>query len=223
MLQTWPSYEEARFGRPMRRREATAKIGAGAVLQLAAAMRKLGLSFLIPPIFADAGIANWLVAPPTQEIEAQRATRAHHALRANLPPDIAEVLLAEAGRLTADELLAHHIPQTVQAALRRLPPALAARGLAQAIKLHGWAFAGAGRVRISGWRYLMIEIEGNPLCAGESSDHPICAWHAAMFERLFDAIAPGQLRVVEVGCEARGDSACRFIVEPAPKLRPLTA
>jgi divinyl protochlorophyllide a 8-vinyl-reductase len=216
MLQTWPTYEETRAKRTLRR-QATAKIGPSAVLTLAAAMRKLGLSFLIPPMFADAGIANWLVTPPSQEIEAQRATRAHHALRANLPPAIAEFVLAEAGRLTADELLAHHIPKPVQAALRQLPPAIAARLLAHAIKLHGWAFAGAGLVRISGWRYLMIEIEGNPLCAGENSDHPVCAWHAALFERLFDAVAPDQLQVVEVSCEARGDSACRFIVEPAAR------
>ncbi|MFY7962884.1 MAG: bacteriochlorophyll 4-vinyl reductase [Elsteraceae bacterium] len=220
MLQTWPTYEETRFRRSVRH-QATAKIGPSAVLQLASAMRNLGLNFLIPPIFADAGIANWLVAPPSDDIEAQRATRAHHALRANLPPAVAAFVLAEAGRLTADELLAHHVPKAVQAALRHLPAALAARLLAEAIKLHGWAFAGAGRVRVSGWRYLMIEIEGNPLCAGENADHPVCAWHAAMFERLFDAVAPGQLRVVEVGCEARGDSACRFIVEPAPSVRPL--
>jgi divinyl protochlorophyllide a 8-vinyl-reductase len=91
---------------------------------------------------------------------------------------------------------------------------LGARVLAGAIARHSWTFAGSGSFRISGWRPLTFEVGGNPLVAGLRGDHPICHWHAAVFERLFARLVWRGCIVREVACVAAGDAVCRFEVRP---------
>jgi divinyl protochlorophyllide a 8-vinyl-reductase len=55
-----------------------------------------------------------------------------------------------------------------------------------------------------------MQLQGNPLCQGQSSLVPVCDFYAATFERLFQALVHPQARVREVACEACGDAACVF-------------
>ena len=117
---------------------------------------------------------------------------------------------ADAGRRTADYLLAKRIPRPVQWLLQRLPDALAARLLSRAIAQHAWTFAGSGVFRYRWQPQLVYAIQGNPLAAGLHTEVPVCAYYAATFERLLRILVNDHWRVVEFACEARGDPACRF-------------
>ena len=52
----------------------------------------------------------------------------------------------------------------------------------------------------------------NPLIANEHAEHPLCAWHTAVFQRLFEVLVSRRSHVAEMECEAEGDMACRFVV-----------
>ncbi|MEO0679272.1 MAG: bacteriochlorophyll 4-vinyl reductase, partial [Pseudomonadota bacterium] len=116
---------------------------------------------------------------------------------------------AEAGRRTADYILAHRIPPRAQALLRAAPARLAAPLLARAIARHAWTFAGSGRFEAQGaWR---LVVHDNPMVRGERAAAPLCRWHAAVFERLYRALAADDCRCRELRCGAQpGETACVF-------------
>lgn len=135
------------------------------------------------------------------------AARLHGAVRRALP-EMAPAILAQAGRRTADYILAHRIPPLAQRVLKVLPPVLAAPILERAIARNAWTFAGSGRFRVVGRGVFVLE--GNPLVAGERAATCQCHWHAAVFERLFRVLVDDRLRACETGCLACGGDACRF-------------
>jgi divinyl protochlorophyllide a 8-vinyl-reductase len=187
-----------------------AVIGPNAVLQLVTALAHAGLGATTQAIFAMAGASLWLEIPPATMIDELRVGRLHRAVRAALPSDRATEIMVDAGRLTAEYLLANRIPKPVQIILKLLPSRLAARILVKAITAHAWTFAGSGRFSAKAGLPTIFELRGNPLCAGEHSDEMVCAWHAAVFQRLFEALVSPNARVVETACEARGDDRCAF-------------
>lgn len=138
----------------------------------------------------------------------------HQALRTDWPrraPDIA----AEAGVRTAAYILKHRIPKPAQSLLRALPAPLAAPLLARAIAANAWTFAGSGQFRVVSLWPMVFEIADNPVTRGERSAHPVCHWHAAVFETLFDALVHPGFRCVETACCAMGAPACRFELRKA--------
>ena len=139
------------------------------------------------------------------------AARLHQVVR-RLLPDEAPAIAAEAGRRTADYILAHRIPRAAQALLRTLPSALSAPLLKAAITKHAWTFAGSGTFSTAPG--LVFQIARNPLIVGESAATPLCHWHAAVFERLYRRLVDDRLRARETGCCACGDHACRFELAP---------
>lgn len=156
-------------------------------------------------------MARACVAPPSGDemIPEGEAARLHARLRRE-EPDRAAALAAEAGRRTADYILANRIPRAAQAILRLSPPPLAARLLARAIERHAWTFAGSGAFRaVDPWRF---EITRNPLIRGETSETPLCLWHAAVFARLHVALVHRNARCEETCCAAAGGGVCRFEV-----------
>lgn len=187
-------------------------IGPNAVTQLSAALHHAGLDSAAASVFAAAGASDWLAEPPGEMVDEQRVARLHVAVRATLPAQ-ADAILTEAGRLTADYLLAARIPRPAQAVLRLLPARGAAALLVAAIRAHAWTFAGSGRFRGDAGSPTVLQIFGNPLCAGTRAQGCVCLWHAAVFQRLFAALVAPRARVVETACEARGDGCCRFVVD----------
>ncbi len=182
---------------------APGRIGPNAILQYLPVLQAVGARH---DAMAQAGLG----AAPGDDamIPEADAARLHRAVRALRPQD-APRLAAKAGQRTADYILAHRIPRPAQRLLRALPAPLAARLLSRAIAQHAWTFAGSGTFRVlSPWSF---EIADNPLCRDEPSDHPLCHWHAAVFQRLYRVLVAPDVVCVETRCGAMpGETACRF-------------
>lgn len=201
-----------------------ALIGPNAVTRISQAMESLGYAGSLRTIFALAGGSEWLETPPTRMVDETSAARLHRAIRDVFAVADANNILAEAGRLTADYLLANRIPRAFQRLLPWLPRRWAERLFLAAISRHAWTFVGSGRFSASVGDPTTIEIRMNPLCSGERRCRAVCVWHAAVFKRLFGELISPAARVEEISCEARGDSACRFhltwtAAEPRPAPR----
>ena len=74
------------------------RIGPNAVIQLIAALKALGETEAMTPLFTQADRGAWLKAPPGEMIPASDAARLHIGLRDLLPAPRAEAALALAGR-----------------------------------------------------------------------------------------------------------------------------
>lgn len=188
-----------------------ARIGPNAITQLVAVLDRVEGRGVRAAVMAEAGVG--VPDPALGMIPEGEAAAVHRALRVVLP-ERAEGLLRLAGLATGSYILRHRIPAPVQWAIRALPAPLGARVLAGAIARHSWTFAGSGRFRITGWHPLTFEVGDNPLVAGLRADHPICHWHAAVFERLFARLVWKGCVVREVACAAAGDGLCQFEVLP---------
>lgn len=189
---------------------APARIGPNAVLQhlpvLDAVIGRDGRRALlhlaeVPEPPSDAGML-----PEDQVARLHRFVRLYLADRA---PEIQRA----AGLATGDYILAHRIPKVAHWAIRNLPAPLGARLLSGAVAKHAWTFAGSGAFRIVQGAPLAFEIRRNPL-ADESARAPVCAWHSAVFERLFATLVWPHVAVQETACRACGDLACRFELHP---------
>ena len=188
------------------------RIGPNAITRVAEALPGLVGKAATQALFDMAGLAGYLQQPPEAMVDEREVTRLHAVLRAQLGASVAGLVARDAGRRTANYLLAHRIPKPVQALLRVLPAALAARVLLAAITRHAWTFAGSGAFTARAGRPVVLTIRGNPLCRGMSAEAPVCDFYAATFERLFCVLVHENARVVETACEAFGDAECRFDV-----------
>jgi len=192
---------------------AEARIGPNAITQLVAVLDRVEGRAFRDQVMAAAGVG--VPDPALGMIPEAEAAAVHLALRMAVPGR-AEGLLRLAGLATGSYILKHRIPRVAQWVIRALPAPLGARVLAGAIARHSWTFAGSGAFRITGWHPLTFEVAGNPLVAGLRADHPLCHWHAAVFERLFARLVWKSCVVREVACAAAGDGLCRFEVLPHP-------
>jgi divinyl protochlorophyllide a 8-vinyl-reductase len=220
-------------------------IGPNAVIQL---IRPLRDAQLAESVFAAAGATDWLIDPPAAMVDERRVARLHRAVRAAAPRDEALRLLAEAGRLTADYIMANRIPRQARAVLQRLPAPIACRLFVAAVRAHAWTFAGSARFAAQAGAPTVFTLIGNPLCGGignplcggignplcggignplcegvgnprcgaAQAPSPVCSWHAAVFQRLFEVLVSPRSRVVETACEAAGDGCCRFEIDWRP-------
>ncbi len=193
--------------------EETARIGPNAVIRLGEALTdRLGAE-TAAQVFHAAGVAHWLDEPPDAMVAEVHVTALHRALRETLDPETAADVAWDAGRRTADYLLAVRIPRPVQWLLKALPPAPASRVLLAAIGRHSWTFAGSGDFRVRPGRPLRLEIAGCPLCRGAEADAPICGYYAGTFERLYRVLVSRRTTVRQTACEAQGAAACVFAVD----------
>ncbi|MGJ8603823.1 MAG: bacteriochlorophyll 4-vinyl reductase [Marivita sp.] len=185
-----------------------AVIGPNAILQLLPQIARIGGEARVAQMLAEAGVFE--VPDGTQMIPEGDAMRLHQVLRRD-EPDMAPELASEAGRATADYILAHRIPKPAQLVLKALPAPLAARVLSGAIAKHAWTFAGSGVFRVlSPWCF---EIAQNPIVRGEHSATPLCHWHAAVFARLYQVLVHKRVTCFEASCCAVSNAeACRFVL-----------
>jgi divinyl protochlorophyllide a 8-vinyl-reductase len=190
---------------------ASGRIGPNALTQLLPLLEKAGGPALRDGLLAEAGI--FALPDMTGLIEEGPVARLHQALRAR-QPDLAPSLAWEAGLRTADYIIANRIPHPVVGLLRVLPAPLAAPLLLGAIEKHAWTFAGSGRFEVLSRRPVRVAIHDNPVVRGEVSDHPLCHWHAAVFERLFSRLVHPRWCATESQCGAMGHAACVFEIGP---------
>lgn len=185
-------------------------IGPNAVTRMAQALSDRMGDGVCREIFAAAGLAHYLLHPPTQMVPAADVTRLHRETMLQLGEVRAALIGREAGRLTGEYLLASRIPPSAQKVLKLLPRALAARILVVAIARHAWTFAGGAAFAYAFAPRLRLRIEGSPICVGLKTEAPACAYYAATFERVFGEMLGPSLRVTEVECGATGGVACVF-------------
>jgi len=189
---------------------AAGRIGPNAITRLAEALHACMGDAATTALFDRAGLVRYLAQPPEQMVDEVEVTRLHQTLREAVNPPLAAEVASDAGRRTADYLLAHRIPRPVQLLLKLLPAPLAARVLLAAIRRHAWTFAGSGCFEARAGHPVLLSIRGNPMCRGQHLAEPGCDYYAAVFERLFRVLVHARSRVTETACEACGDAECRF-------------
>jgi divinyl protochlorophyllide a 8-vinyl-reductase len=190
---------------------ASGRIGPNALTQLLPLLERAGGPALRDGLLAEAGI--FALPDMTGLIEEGPVARLHQALRAR-QPDLAPSLAWEAGLRTADYIIANRIPRPAVLLMQMLPAPLAAPLLLGAIEKHAWTFVGSGRFDVMSRRPVRVAIHDNPVVRGEVSDHPLCHWHAAVFERLFSRLVHPRWCATESVCGAMGHHACVFEIGP---------
>ncbi|MEL7346193.1 MAG: bacteriochlorophyll 4-vinyl reductase [Pseudomonadota bacterium] len=181
-------------------------VGPNTITQTAAALAARGGYALVAQTFAAAGVSPYIDQPPTAMVPEGDAARLHGYIHRHLPNGAA--ILHEAGRLTADYLLANRIPRPAQWVLQIAPAPLSAWMLATAIRRHAWTFAGSGRFEARGVWPLEVSITANALSV------PECPWHQGVFEGLFRRLVSRRTRVTCLSCCATGAPACTFAIGP---------
>ncbi|WP_439534032.1 bacteriochlorophyll 4-vinyl reductase [Polymorphobacter sp.] len=191
-------------------------IGPNAITRLAEALTAHGGTALTASIFAQAGLAGYLVSPPDAMVDEAEVERLHQLVAMRLQRQDGIDVARDAGRRTAAYLLRRRIPRPAQWLLRLLPRRMAAGIMAQAIARHAWTFAGSGHFTYAldpGNRHILwLNIIDSPLCRHARAPTPACDYLAATFEAVFGAILGPKVQVVEVECSANGAPACRFRV-----------
>lgn len=183
-------------------------VGPNAVLQLIGPLNALVGDDGLHTVFSRAGVVRYLSQPPLAMVPEEHALRLFKAVSSELPEQLAQEVLTEAGRGTAEYVIANRIPGPARALLRLLPTPLAAPLLCRAIKSHAWTFAGSGRCEASGVRRIQIDITDNPLAT------PNCPWHSAVLLTMFRSLVHRSMVLEHSYCCARGDAFCRFELGP---------
>ncbi len=189
---------------------AVARIGPNALIQTAAALREVYGARHAAALFEAAGLTHRLAVLPEAMVPEAEVIRLHVCLRTALGPQQTRAVTREAGRRTADYLLANRIPRPAQALLKLLPARASAGLLMRAVGRHAWTFAGSGSFRYRNGRPTRLEIADCPLCREIRSAAPVCDYYAATFERLFRVLVARDAYAVETACQAAGAAACRF-------------
>lgn len=179
-------------------------VGPNALIQLGAALRNGPGAEAERRLFAASGLLNRLETPPERMVDEREPAALFGAVIDAYPPEEADELLREAGRRTADYVIANRIPRIARAVFSVCPPSVAARLMLSAIERNAWTFAGSGAVRTGARPRPWIEIEANPLAT------PGCPWHVGVFTRLFERLVSLGSAVAHTSCAARGDAVCRF-------------
>ena len=184
------------------------RIGPNAILQLVPVLEEVAGAARTALILDAAGMDT--LPDGLSMIPEEDAARLHQAVR-HLAPEHAAIILHHAGIRTADYILAHRIPKLAQHVLTILPASLAARLLSRAIGHHAWTFVGSGHFRVvTPWQF---EIAHNPLIHGECASTCLCAWHAAVFERLYRVLVSSRAHCEETVCSAHtGKGFCTFVL-----------
>ncbi len=185
---------------------------------MAEALTAFGGATLADEVFARAGLARYRRAPPETMVDECEVVRLHEAVEAALAPEQAERVARDAGRRTADYLLARRIPRHAQILLRALPRRRAAAVLVRAIAQHAWTFAGSGHFTYGfdaqAPRTVCLSIIGSPLCARSAR-----AYLGATFEGVFGAVLGAGTRVaLEPECGFR----LMWAAKPVFRIGPIT-
>lgn len=185
------------------------RIGPNAVVRLAEALTEVDASGVARgQVFEAAGLAHYLLAPPTEMVDERDVVALHAALGQVLDERTAAAVAWRAGELTGDYLLAHRIPRAARRLLAVLPAPLASRALLSAIHRNAWTFAGSGGFSASPGHPVRLVITNSPLCKHAHERHPPCLYYAATFLCLFQALVSPRARLARAACRHHADGAC---------------
>ena len=190
-----------------------ALVGPNAVVQLVNALQDAFGPTKARSYFEQLGYEQLFDDPPEAMIDQNIAALLLRALWEALPPEMASSIAGQAGLRTADYILAHRIPKAAQFALQIAPPRISANLLLTAIRKHAWTFSGSGVCETARKPVHLISIRANPLAM------PECAWHVAVFDRLFSTLVSRAATVRHVACCRDGEASCRFEIELSKRQR----
>jgi divinyl protochlorophyllide a 8-vinyl-reductase len=177
-----------------------------ALATLAEAELRLGPPALAP-LLAEAALPR--PPGPAERLPEDAAHALHRALRRRHPAE-APAILAAAGRVLADDLIASRLSPRAQAMLSAGPWTISAWLLGRWATQNAWTFAGSAAFAPTA--PLTFEMTANPLIRGETAPTPLCRFHEALFERLFQRLVDPRLICHEITCEATGAPVCRFVI-----------
>jgi divinyl protochlorophyllide a 8-vinyl-reductase len=186
------------------------KVGPNAITRVVEALRTLEGPQATHRIFQASRLEAYLCDTPVEMVDERDVARLHEVLHGELGDVQAREVGRIAGQLTGDYLLGFRIPRKVQMVLHYCPAAVASRLLTKAIARNSWTFAGTGTFSARHGRPTTFEIRNCPICRGQRTAEPYCDFYAATFERLYSRLVHRHTRVIEVGCQAKGASACTF-------------
>lgn len=184
---------------PMR---AAGTIGPNSVIQLAAAVTDALGRVEAERLFEQAGLSDLLRTPPETMIAETLPAALFRALW-RLHPVAAPRLAADAGRRTADYVIAHRIPRFARVIFFLAPRWLSVRLLLMAIRKNAWTFAGSGQCTVTTGKHPIISIRDNPLAMPDGT------WHTAVFQRLFERLVAKDVQVRYTGGDD-GGGICSF-------------
>ncbi len=188
------------------------RIGPNAIIRTIDALRERLGEPETEALLEAAGLSAYFHAPPEAMVPEREVTELFCTLYQRLGEAEAKTVARDAGRRTADYLLANRIPRFAQLVLRALPAKLAARGLLAAIGKNTWTFAGSGSVRLEPTRPARVTIANCPICRDVRSEQTACDFYAGTFERLFQELVDGKAAAQETVCQALGGDACTFSI-----------
>jgi divinyl protochlorophyllide a 8-vinyl-reductase len=136
-----------------------------------------------------------------------RVAALHQAIRRR-HPEKAECICRNAGRATTDYLLGNRISVRAQELIKKAPQTVAMWLVTRSAMMNARHFGGSGEFIIQS--STVFELRSNPVLLGETSASPVCHYHAAAFERMYQLLVDPDLTCRETACEAMGDDACRF-------------
>ena len=188
----------------------TGEVGPNAVIQLGHAVEaRLGRA-AASCLFRAADLSDLLATPPQRMIDQAIPTRLFGALW-SLFPDEAADMAQDAGRRTADYIIANRIPRIAKLVFAIAPRRVRTRLLIHAIARNAWTFVGSGGFEAKAAQAIMLEIADNPMTM------PGCAWHAAVFQRLFERLVAPGTEVRLVSGDAPGERHRFHVTHPNPR------
>lgn len=184
------------------------RIGPNAVIHLGHAVTdRLGRD-AAERLYRAAGQLHLLREPPEGMVDEALPARLFAVLW-RMHPDIAPELAWDAGRRTADYVIAHRIPRAARLVFAIAPRQIGTRLLLQAIARNAWTFAGSGHCETEFGECPSIKITNNPLIM------PGGLWHAAVLQRLFERLVASGTEVQHTSDSDPQTRHCRFdIVVP---------
>jgi divinyl protochlorophyllide a 8-vinyl-reductase len=193
-------------------RAPAARIGPNTIIQLAHVLRERYGEYLASTLlFESTGYA--MTALPGAMVDEREAQAFVQRVMQQLGERPGAQVLHEAGRRTADYLMANRIPQAAQWVMKALPTRAGLSLLLKAMQANAWTFAGSGafsvRTHANG---ADLTFHACAMCRDMHSEGPVCDFYAGTFEHLIRTLVAPRAQVVEVECQAQGAHCCRFEV-----------
>ncbi|MGP6159765.1 MAG: bacteriochlorophyll 4-vinyl reductase [Vulcanimicrobiaceae bacterium] len=188
------------------------RIGPNAIIRTVEALRDRLGEASTEALLGAAGLSVYARELPEAMVPEAEVTELFRVLYERLGEVQTKAVARDAGRRTAEYLLAYRIPAFAQTILRLLPARLACRGLLAALGKNTWTFAGTGMVRLAPGRPASVTIRNCPLCRQTRSSAPACDFYAGTFERLFQRLVSRGAAAEETACQALGRDACSFVI-----------
>lgn len=179
-------------------------VGPNAVIQLGKALHHMCGSGAVLTVFSKHGFSDLIDNPPDRMISEKIPAALMNGVWKHLEPPEAGAVLRDAGRRTADYVIANRIPGAATWLLARAPASIGARVLLKAIHRNAWTFCGSGICTIKTVPALTLTLHKNPLPT------PGCIWHVAVFERLFERLIPSRTHVTHRAHQFTDETADRF-------------